>query len=290
MPYSAARVPSRLIAPWRVRDPLYILLWTYLGLFVLALAVYLTTELGAVVQGNPTSSADEAWRVQLSWWFDGLLAVQYLLMALFMSAWLFRRHAVRLARLFPPARKTDDLRYAIGLLLRCAAVSAVLVAMIVCGLMLAERLMHQPAGVFVEGYAGSLQSESEMVLHGAGSATPSWFRVLLLTLIGPAVEELLFRAGLYGALRKRLNPWPANVASSVVFALSHPYVLGLPNVLLISTVSAHAYERTRSMWTPILFHMLWNTCCAASLRPVLWIPVAGLLAAMAWLELRSRWT
>ncbi len=53
-------------------------------------------------------------------------------------------------------------------------------------------------------------------------AAEHWQTFLLLTLvIAPALEELVFRRGIYGALRRRIGFWPAAAAASLAFGVYH---------------------------------------------------------------------
>ncbi len=93
-----------------------------------------------------------------------------------------------------------------------------------------------------------LGSRFEVAVSGSGSVV-----------IGPVVEEVAFRAVLYGSLRNCLAPLPAAALSSVAFAATHPY--GLPSLLGVAwtgLVFCFAYERTRSLVPSIGAHMLVN--------------------------------
>ena len=93
----------------------------------------------------------------------------------------------------------------------------------------------------------------------------------------PAVlhEELVFRGYPYQLLR-RIGPWFAIVASSLVFAALHARnedvtTLALINVFLGGVVLALAYERYRRLWMPIGLHFAWNIMSG----PILGYDVSG---------------
>jgi membrane protease YdiL (CAAX protease family) len=80
--------------------------------------------------------------------------------------------------------------------------------------------------------------------------------VLLSTgVLGPVVEELLFRGTLFRNLRARFNPGMAALASSVLFGLGHHDHVG---TFIAALYSALAYTHTRSLWAPIALHVLNN--------------------------------
>jgi hypothetical protein len=97
-------------------------------------------------------------------------------------------------------------------------------------------------------------------------------------IVAPLVEELVFRGVLYPALRDRTGRAGAIVLSAAVFAAAHvlwSWKLFIPwTQFLGGIVFAWAYERTRSLVFPAVFHFLGN---------------AGLLALNAALAWRPGW-
>ena len=84
--------------------------------------------------------------------------------------------------------------------------------------------------------------------------------------LAPVVEEMIFRAGIFGLILRR-NRLAAYIVSSLCFALYHvvPYALVEPLYWLfllqyipVSLLLANCYERTNSIWCGIFFHMLVN--------------------------------
>ncbi len=84
--------------------------------------------------------------------------------------------------------------------------------------------------------------------------------------LAPVVEEMIFRAGIFGLILRR-NRLAAYIVSALCFALYHvvPYALAEPLYWLfllqyipVSLLLASCYERTNSIWCSIFFHMLVN--------------------------------
>jgi membrane protease YdiL (CAAX protease family) len=97
----------------------------------------------------------------------------------------------------------------------------------------------------------------------------------LAVFLAPMVEEPLFRAGIFGTIRKKHRFW-AYAVSIVLFALYHVWQYALayadPMYLLIAVeyipaglALCWAYDRTGSIWTPIFLHMLINWLNLAAL-------------------------
>jgi membrane protease YdiL (CAAX protease family) len=262
--------------PWRIRYPLIVLAWTYGIIFVLAFALYAAIRLAAGRHApyDPElmnrllveSPAVEMWAL-----------VQGLLILILLIRQVFRRWHVSPDTWFKPQRFRADAREAIRLYFMALVLSAFVVFTMAA---LIQALMgwfgHADPAAVVQHYLDGLAEESDLLLSGQ----MSWLRVVVLVLLVPPIEELLFRGCLYPALRKRLSPWPANLTSSAIFAISHHYSFGLPNILVIGILGAYAYERTRSLWAPILFHILWNLGAAASAQSALWAVVIPLLIGL----------
>jgi sodium transport system permease protein len=82
--------------------------------------------------------------------------------------------------------------------------------------------------------------------------------VLLLAAVLPAVcEELLFRGLLFSGLR-RLGPWPAIAASSLLFGLAHGSVYRLLPTAFLGVAMGYARYRTGSVASGMIIHVLNN--------------------------------
>ena len=94
--------------------------------------------------------------------------------------------------------------------------------------------------------------------------------------LAPVVEEMLFRAGIFGLLRRK-SRWAAYLVSALCFALYHvaAYALLDPlNWLFLlqyipaSLLLARCYERTNSIWGSIFMHMLINGVAFSALSAI----------------------
>lgn len=94
-------------------------------------------------------------------------------------------------------------------------------------------------------------------------AGPSLFWIALpaLVIIGPAVEEIVFRGWMLPALRARGLSWGVAIAvSSLVFGAMHGFAgpLALVYTTLVGISAGLLRVRTGRLWAPILFHALNN--------------------------------
>ena len=120
-----------------------------------------------------------------------------------------------------------------------------------------NQAVAEAAGV---AEAGGAAASAVVSMTGGGA-----IRAVLI-FFGPVVEELLFRAGLFGLLRQR-NRRAAYLVSALCFALYHvvPYAVSQPVYWLflleyipVSLLLARCYERTNCIWCSVFFHMLVN--------------------------------
>jgi hypothetical protein len=82
---------------------------------------------------------------------------------------------------------------------------------------------------------------------------------LLICVVAPVVEEMIFRGFIYAGLRRRMSVFGAVIASALLFALMHNNPEALLPIGLIGIVLAALYERNRSIVPSIICHALNNT-------------------------------
>lgn len=102
----------------------------------------------------------------------------------------------------------------------------------------------------------------------AGDLGPVWTQVLLIVIAAPFAEEVCFRGMLFGGIRSRLRFPLAAVGAGVIFGLLH-YSTGwstVPQLAALGVAFALIYEKTGSIWPPILFHVFNNAFVLATLN------------------------
>jgi len=97
-----------------------------------------------------------------------------------------------------------------------------------------------------------------------GSGEPAYLLTMIafsLLVVGPA-EELLFRGVVQGRLRETWGVWPAILAATVLFGLSHASVSGglggvvayILTATLLGVLLGYLYERTDNIVVPAVIH------------------------------------
>jgi uncharacterized protein len=83
--------------------------------------------------------------------------------------------------------------------------------------------------------------------------------ILVSSIIGPILEEIVFRKILFGSLYKRFNFFISALISSVIFALAH---MDPHHVLIYAAMGftfAFLYIKTKHILVPIFAHVAMNT-------------------------------
>lgn len=91
----------------------------------------------------------------------------------------------------------------------------------------------------------------------------SWWGLMLMLPLGgfavPMAEELVFRGLLYRWLRVHWGVAPSAVLSALLFGAVHGQLEVGIGAFLVGIVLALAYERSRSLWPPIIIHAMQNS-------------------------------
>ena len=83
-------------------------------------------------------------------------------------------------------------------------------------------------------------------------------------IVVPLVEELFFRAVIFGVLRQRMRFAFAGAISSAIFTVGHDFGSWVP-VFVLGLGLAYLYERRHSLWTNALAHGVVNAVSFALL-------------------------
>jgi uncharacterized protein len=83
--------------------------------------------------------------------------------------------------------------------------------------------------------------------------------ILISSVIGPILEEIVFRKIIFGALYKKMNFFLSALISSIIFALAH---FEPEHIILYSAMGftfAYLYVKTKRIIVPIFAHVAMNT-------------------------------
>lgn len=95
-------------------------------------------------------------------------------------------------------------------------------------------------------------------IQGTESVTGMIGFLTLALIIGPVMEEIVFRGYLQSSLAKRIPAWAAIGITSLIFMAGHSPMVLWPMYFMFSITWGWIYLRTKSLKMAILFHMLSN--------------------------------
>ncbi|MEC2071061.1 CPBP family intramembrane glutamic endopeptidase [Alkalihalophilus marmarensis] len=116
----------------------------------------------------------------------------------------------------------------------------------------------QYAAALIEMYAFGIEpgSENTEAIVEMAKAFPAF--IFVIAIIGPILEEIVFRLIIFGALYKRFNFWIAGFVSSLIFAAIHFDFTHLLIYTAMGFVFAFLYVKTGRILVPIIAHVALN--------------------------------
>ena len=85
-----------------------------------------------------------------------------------------------------------------------------------------------------------------------------WQQLLVIGLLAPLAEELIFRGLVFGRLREELHFWPAAVLSALLFAGFHGNIVQGVYAFWGGLLMARSYETYHSIKAPFTIHAVSN--------------------------------
>jgi membrane protease YdiL (CAAX protease family) len=82
---------------------------------------------------------------------------------------------------------------------------------------------------------------------------------MLLIIVAPFAEELFFRGFLYQAFRNSFGVLPGALLSALIFGAIHFEFFKLVQLAILGLILALLFEKTQSLWPPIILHGINNT-------------------------------
>lgn len=82
--------------------------------------------------------------------------------------------------------------------------------------------------------------------------------ILGIVILAPIAEELLFRGIIQGELRKAMPEWLAVIIQAILFAAFHVQPIQVSYVIIPGLLLGMAYAWSRSIWVPIIMHIVFN--------------------------------
>ncbi len=112
---------------------------------------------------------------------------------------------------------------------------------------------------FLESIFGKLDKQEpvKMVLE-ANDPALLFSLGIAAVVMAPLIEEIVFRGYLYPAMRHFTGKHFAAIFSAIIFAAIHGNVMALLPLCILGWVMAVSFEKSRSLWVPIVIHAIFN--------------------------------
>ncbi len=135
---------------------------------------------------------------------------------------------------------------------------------------LSKTLFWSVFGVFLALAAQSIAAMIEMNLLGIepGSQNTEFivnlvkmtpWLIVVTSVIGPILEEIIFRKIIFGTLVPKLGFFLSAIISAIVFAVVHLDFSHLLIYTAMGLVFAYLYSKTKQILVPIVAHVMMNT-------------------------------
>ena len=121
-------------------------------------------------------------------------------------------------------------------------------------------LVADISAIFISDFIASLTDFLPNWLESTFSNIEgSWLGVLAIAIIGPILEEMLFRGAVTTELLKRYSPQKAILFSALIFGIFHINPAQVLNAFLLGLLLAWLFYKTHSLIPGILIHILNNS-------------------------------
>ena len=95
----------------------------------------------------------------------------------------------------------------------------------------------------------------------------NFWGILGVAVVGPVVEELVFRAGILGhMLRKGMEPWTAMIVSAILFGAIHMNPAQIPFAAIMGLLLAIIYYKTGNIVITSLIHIFNNSLAVVEMN------------------------
>lgn len=125
-------------------------------------------------------------------------------------------------------------------------------------------LLFSVAAIFTAGFLVSVLMEymdwiPNIMEMSFDILQSGWGGIIAISVIGPVLEELLFRGAITGALLRQYTPTKAILISALLFGVFHINPAQMLPAFLIGILFAWTYYKTASLVPCILMHIFNNT-------------------------------
>ncbi|NLY29859.1 MAG: CPBP family intramembrane metalloprotease [Firmicutes bacterium] len=135
--------------------------------------------------------------------------------------------------------------------------------------LICERISVAVFGLFLDNATvmQMLSQENELVANVLKTGHYPWLRLYmwaLVVLVVPISEETFFRGYVLSVFNLQWGKVKSLVMGSLLFAAVHGYVIHFLQVFLVGMLLGYAYQKRKTLLTPILAHGIMNLLAAVA--------------------------
>ena len=82
--------------------------------------------------------------------------------------------------------------------------------------------------------------------------------IIQTVILGPIIEEYLFRGMIYNGLKKNFNDKKSMIITSIVFAITHTNIIQMIYAFLLNIILVKVYEKYKNINSCIIIHSMSN--------------------------------
>lgn len=112
---------------------------------------------------------------------------------------------------------------------------------------------------FPSGRTSDVESAAERLQSMGGGVLALVVLLLLVAVVTPLWEEVVFRGILFQALARRMPWFLAALVGAAVFAAVHVAPAALPYVFVLGLAACLLFRFHRNLWAPIILHIVNNS-------------------------------
>jgi membrane protease YdiL (CAAX protease family) len=123
------------------------------------------------------------------------------------------------------------------------------------------------AGIVGAGFddAGLLGSDTVRSIQGMNEAYGLVVMLLMVAVLTPVVEEMVFRGALLGAFRGYVSFGFAAIMQALAFVLMHEELGSMPFLFVFALVAAWLVKRSEGLLAPMVLHAVNNLTAALAI-------------------------
>jgi len=141
----------------------------------------------------------------------------------------------------------------LGSILRYGIIGGILICLLI-------TLLNNFIYLIIDSFWGIEPPEQQVIQNLLESESNLLFFLngVLIVVVAPITEEIFFRGFIYPYCKSKMGKWKGILLSASLFALAHGSIWLFLPTFLGGVILANIYEKTKSIYSCMLAHGVWN--------------------------------